>query len=488
MKKLFFFATAAVVLASCNNDVTISENTALAGSNAQKEIGFYPLAQMPKRAAGSAEYNAVEGVAFPQNYEMKIVAYSIPETGTKGNYFGSATANSAPLFAYISAGTGAGYWGGKTTNDKQYWPLAPATLNFLAVTNNGSPDADMVSETFQSDYASGVDVTLGNNIPQTASTSTGQHDLMYAYGTASVTQAGNVLTFPDKVDMTFNHALAWVYFRVKAGDAASEAISIKDIKLKNAYYGGTFQARVDNYNVTSPALAWNAENTKWTAADNQGASVASPNFSAAYNKKGAAGAAENDSKSLVNGSPFGVGDGILVVPTYGFASPTPSIASFDIEYYLNGNLYTYNFVPAVLTFEKGKKYIYDITMTLHEIFVNASVEEWKDGGTEYVDIPTFAAGTAGRVFDIPATAGTYTFRVAGFEGDANPAVSGTLSTVITGATATITAYADGVATVKVVVPANTTGSAKNGGTIILTDTGSGADAANNTTVTVNQAN
>ena len=487
MKKLFFFATAAVVLASCNNDVTISENTALAGSNAQKEIAFTPYAQMPKRAAGAAEYNAVENAAFPQNYEMKVVAYSIPETGTKGNYFGSATANSAPLFAYISAGTGAGYWGGKTTSDKQYWPLAPATLNFLAVTKNGSPDADMGSETFQSDYASGVDVTLGNNIPQAAATGTGQHDLMYALGTASVTQAGNVLTFPDKVDMTFNHALAWVYFRVKAGDVASEAISIKDIKLKNAYYGGTFQARVDNYNVTSPALAFNSSNTKWTAAANQGAEVTSPNFSGSYDVDGTGAGGAANSKSLTS-SFENVGDGILVVPTSEITPATNSIASFDIEYYLNGNLYTYNYTPAVLTYEKGKKYIYDITMTLHEIFVNASVEEWKDGGIEYVDIPIFAAGTTGRVFDIPATAGTYTFRVAGFEGDANPAVSGTLSTVITGATATITAYADGVATVKVVVPANTTGSAKNGGTIILTDTGAGADAANNTTVTVNQAN
>ena len=62
-----------------------------------------------------------------------------------------------------------------------------------------------------------------------------------------------------------------------------------------------------------------------------------------------------------------------------------------------------------------------------------------------------------------------------------------MTTVIAGAAATVENYASGIATVKVVVPENTTASAKNGGTIILTDTGDGANAANNTTVTVNQA-
>ena len=481
-KSLFFVAAAALVLAGCNNDVTLDENTALVGSNTQKEIGFFPLSHSPKRAAGSEKYNAVNGVEFPRNYDMKVVAYSVPETGDPGNYFGTTTANEAPLFGYISSGDAAGYWGGKTTTDKQYWPLSPATLNFLAVTNNGSPTADVVSETFDTDFAKKVVVTLTDNKPQTAPESkTGQHDLMYAFGRASVTQTGNVLDIPKKVDMTFNHALAWVYFRVKAGNEAAQAISIKDIKLKDANYTGTFQAQVNNYNSRTTALSWDADNTKWTAASALSDNY-SPNFSGDYNKD-ADGTSGNDSKSLIHGTYFGVGDGILVVPTQGLDKN--SIGSFDIEYYLNGNLYTYNYTPAIRVFEKGKKYIYDITMTLHEIFVDASVEDWKDGATEYVDIPTFAAGTAGRTFDIPATAGTYSFRVAGFTGDASPVVSGTLTTNITGATVGVSSYSGGVATVRFVVPANAEG-AKTG-TIILTDTGTGADAANNTTVTVNQA-
>lgn len=419
-KNLFFLAVAAVALASCSNDEVVSQNTTLS-DNQQKEIAFAPLSQKATRAAGSAEYNAVEGVAFPQNYDMKVVAYSYVDASNKGNYFGSATAGAAPTFGYTALNT---YWGGKTTSDKQYWPLSPATLNFLAVSKAGSPTADVVSETFASDYASQVTVTLSDNKPQAASTGTGQHDLMYAFGQASVTQDGNVLTIPQKVDMTFNHALAWVYFRVKAGNAAAEAISIKDIKLKGANYAGTFQAKVNNYN-TASTLSWDAVNTKWTAAGTSSDNY-SPNFSSDYDTKGATGAASNDSKALVNGTFFNVGDGILVVPTSEITPAANSIASFDIEYYLNGNLYTYNYTPSVLVFEKGKKYVYDITMTLQEIFVNASVTDWLAGGTELVNIPAITYKEDGSAsVNIPAEAATYTLTVKGLDAATYTVAKGT---------------------------------------------------------------
>ena len=409
MKKLFLIPVAALAFAACSNDEVISENT----SNTQlKEIAFMPVSQKATRAAGSAEYNAVEGADYPQNYEMKVVAYSYVDESHKGNYFGSAMANGAPLFAYNYAGGTSGasheYWGGKTSSDVQYWPLSPATLNFLAVTNNGSPTADVVSETFASDYASQVTVTLSDNKPQTAATGTGQHDLMYAFGQASVTKTGNALTIPQYVGMTFNHALAWVYFRIKAGNSAATAISIKDIKLKGANYAGTFQAKVNNYN-TASALSWDTGNTKWTAANTPSDNY-SPNFSSSYDKD-ADGNSSNDSKSLTT-SYVGVGDGILVVPTSEITPATNSISSFVIEYYLNGNYYEYEYTPAVLTFEKGKKYVYDITMTLSEIFVDASVENWQAGGTELVNIPsiTYAEGGSANV-NIPAAAGTYTLTV-----------------------------------------------------------------------------
>lgn len=409
MKKLLFFATAAVVLASCNNDVTISENTALAGSNAQKEIAFTPYAQMPKRAAGSAEYNAVDGTDFPQNYDMKVVAYSVPKTspddGVAGNYFGETTGQE---FTYQPR-TSNGWWAGTTA---QYWPLAQASLNFLAVSYEGSPDANRVTPTFNSpDWASGVSVALVDNKPADANSAAtqGQHDLMYAYGRGTVTKAGNTLVFPTKVDMTFEHALAWVYFRVKGYDATvASKIAIESITLKNAYYAGTFTAALTNYNSYNGALSWTS--ASWTAASGQ-TDVASPNQT--INADGD-GNTTNESQALT-ASFAAVGDGILVVPTSDLPS-TVSFESFVIKYWMNKRSYNFEYTPtdADKTLKKGKKYIYDITMNLNEIFVDASVVDWKDS-TTFVDIPATQIAYNESVSGAftAAAAGVYSFMITG---------------------------------------------------------------------------
>ena len=300
---------------------------------------------------------------------------------------------------------------------------------------------------------------------------------MYAFGRAAVTQDGGRLVIPHFVGMTFEHALSWVVFRVKAGNLASQAISIKDIKLNDAYYGGAFQARVNNYNSNSTALAWDAGNTKWTSATNDG-DYYSPNFSSQYNTRGASGSGANDSKSLINGTYFNVGDGLLVVPTSGLTPAKNSIGSFEIEYYLNGNLYTYSYEPVVKVFEKGKKYVYDITMTLHEIFVDASVTDWQDGGTEIVDIPSVAVGE-NKAISIPATAGKYTFQITGLTAD--PTCTYDTGAASFPATPTKN-YSAGVATFTFNVTANESGS-DNEYKIVVNN----ADPAKSSTITITQA-
>ena len=239
MKKLFLFSVAALAFCACSSDEVVSENSA--ANQQPKEISFAPLAKPNTRAAGSAEYNAVVDAAYPQNYQMKVVAYSVPATGTAGNYFGSAAADGGVSFSYQFAGgssnpsTNASNWGG---NPAQYWPLSPATLNFLAVSEGGSPTADVVSPQFNANYASGVTITLSDNKPQTAASGLGQHDLMYAFGRAQVTQTSNIISIPGTVAMTFQHALAWVVFRVKAN--IETGITVNKITLNGAKYAGTF--------------------------------------------------------------------------------------------------------------------------------------------------------------------------------------------------------------------------------------------------------
>ena len=378
-KHLYLFAVAAVALASCSSDDTIAENSSSFGSNQQKEISLFAVNQKATRAAGAAEYNAVEAAAYPLNYNMKVVAYSVPVTGTAGNYFGSATADGGVLFSYQFASgasnptANTSYWGG---NPAQYWPLSPATLNFLAVSKGGSPTADVVSPQFNANYASGVTVTLSDNKPQAATTGIGQQDLMYAFGRAQVTQSSNTISFPDKVDMTFQHALAWVVFRVKAKTSGVEtAITINKITLNGAKYAGTFTAAVNNYDKAEAAgtdddLSWGT--CQWTAASGDAANCESPNYTPA----------------ALTTSFAQVGDGLLIVPQGSMATPAAAFTSFTIEYVLNGNTYEYTYTPAENDRKllMDKKYIYDITFQLHEIFVNASVDTWTDGGTTSLTI------------------------------------------------------------------------------------------------------
>lgn len=131
MKKLFLFSVAALALCACSNDEVVSDSNSVVEP---KEISFSPLARPNTRAAGTAEYNAVEAEMYPQNYNMKVVAYLVPAGGTPGNYFGSATSDGGILFSYqfaggaSASGTNANYWGG---NPAQYWPLSPRYTELL---------------------------------------------------------------------------------------------------------------------------------------------------------------------------------------------------------------------------------------------------------------------------------------------------------------------------------------------------------------------
>ena len=495
MKKLLFLIpAAALAFTACT-----SETTEYVGDPQQqaREIAFAPLNQKATRAAGAAEYNAVEGVAYPQNYDMKVVAYSVPETGSAGNYFGSADPDAAPLFMYNykggSSGASHGYWAGSTPATAQYWPLSPATINFLAVSNNGSPTADMVSETFNSNYASGVTVTLGNNNPQTAATGTGQHDLMYAFGRAQVTQSGNVLVFPDKVDMEFKHALAWVYFRVKAASTVEASggageITINSITLNGAYYGGTFSAEVTNYDkaVGSGDLAWGT--CQWSSPSNTSDNV-SPNYTYL---------GESSSKVLTT-SYQNVGDGLLIVPQGSMATPAAAFTSFTINYTLNGNAYDYTYTPTVADRKllMGKKYIFDITFRLTEIFVNASVENWDESvPTENVEItPVVYANADAGAYSYPTTgtiaakAGIYTFQVSGLTATGETVTvteDSPLGDGITAVTSKSISYntTTKVATVTFQVPAS--GGSTKTYKLKVTDAGAGGTAYVNT-ITINQA-
>lgn len=340
-KSLFFLATAAVVLAGCNKDVKIAENVVPAGANAQKEIAFSPLSQKAHYLPGIKKA-AIDGTTFPTTLDMMVTAYQVEATGGAAGVYFDATPY---IYQYAGgAASGAGsYWGG---NPARYWPLTPAYINFLAIANANADNATGV--TWGTNKADQATIVMADN-------SSAQRDLMYAIGNGEVTQSGNTLTFPTKVDMTFYHAQAWIDFKVKAKTAVETAIKVNSITLTGAKYNGTYTITHTNYAAKasqSVAGAWSA------LGDAQ--NIVVPGWTPATNL----------TTDFVT-----VGNGLMVVPD---DAATGDFTSFTINYTFDGKVYEYTYTPASTQVEQKKHYIYEITFQLHEIFINPSVEDWAD--------------------------------------------------------------------------------------------------------------
>lgn len=349
MKKfMFLIPVAALAMTACTN-----ETNEFVGSDQAREISFAPVAQPNTRATA-----AIDGETFPTDYNFFISAFAVD---ANGDYFNKAE--------YAREGESGNTWSGKDASNKQYWPLSTETLNFLAVTKS---DTDGTNTTFGTNtpdaYASKVVVSLGDN-------RTTQHDLMFSYARAAVTKNGNTLTYNsgNNVAMAFKHAQAWVNFTVKAADDATAAagIVVTGIQLKQAVYNGTATVTLANYNSKSDALshtlAW--DETAYTSATKYDVDVPA-------NKTTFSNVTVNSTSKTA------AGDGLMIVPnpTKTGGDLNASFTTFIVSYTLNGNAYTFEYTPtdAQKRMEPAHKYDFNITFTLHEIKVDATVTDWTD--------------------------------------------------------------------------------------------------------------
>lgn len=328
-KNLFFISVAALALGACTNDNVVEENNSV---NQPKEIAFQAITTPSTRAA-------VDGTAFPTTSAIEVAAY---DATAGANYFAPAT------FSNVTSTT----WTGA-----KYWPFTPATINFLAYAElEGSASWNGTNP------ASAVTLTMTDN-------SSAQKDLMYACGTGTVTQTGNVLGYPTSVPMQFKHAQAWVKFTVKAGDDASaSAITVNSITLNSVSCQGTYTVTHTNWNQTKaardvdPTLNGSVSGT-WGAYSTSAGNVP---------------VVKDAGYSTFSTSEQNFGS-LMVVPDQG-------MASFTINYSLGGNTYNYEYTPASPDLAQATKYIYNITLTVHEIVVEPTVANWSAGGSTDIDI------------------------------------------------------------------------------------------------------
>lgn len=292
-------ASAMMILASCSKTEVVYQD------QDPQEIGFFSIVKKQTKAA-------IPDDKF--TYSNMVVAASISDSDAiaAGLYFGKTV---------FTKNDGV-FTGGK------YWPIQPATLDFLAV----APEVeDQVETSFTNGAASATVVVTDNE--------TNQHDVMYA--TAEARKVANVT--PGAVPMVFNHALAWVNFTF-AGNNSN--ITITDVAV-TASYNGTLT--IDNSGDAISASWTEKENAKLISVD-----------------------AEDLNINTTAAAPYGAG--LLVVPNTG--------VNFVITYRVTdtdqvSHEYTYTYTLTD-NWEVRKKYTYNVTMNVNEIQITPTVDTWSE--------------------------------------------------------------------------------------------------------------
>lgn len=312
MKKLFIMGLAAMGLAltACNSDETVEMAKG-------KAIGFSSFVDKSTRATDVtlANLGSIEVYGWRGDHQIfDKQQVTVAENG-EGTY--------SPL---------------------QYWE-AKNTYNFEAI----APKNGDKGVTFAANVNGGT-ITFVNDA---------KTDLLYSKAT-QVTTAEKLTATPGKVNFTFKHQLARVKFTFKNTFPANAAakISVKDVKITNAYKNGT----------TTPA----GTDANWTATDKTlNVSFANP--------------AVNAPTDLVANTGVGATDHMYLIPT---GKQESYNVTFTVTLNQNGATTDYNHSVTIKTTQlKSNSYNYvaeinekninpDPDSQLYPIEFKATVADW----------------------------------------------------------------------------------------------------------------
>lgn len=318
MKKLFIMGLAAMGLAltACNSDETVEMAKG-------KAINFASF--VDKSTRGAADDVTIANLKSIEVYGWR----------------GDAQIFNKQQVTVAENGEG-------TYSPLQYWE-ANYAYAFEAI----APKAGEKGVQFEAAKAGGK-ITFENN----ATT-----DLLYANTTATMPE--KITAAPEKVNFTFKHQLARVKFTFKNTFPANAAakISVKDVKITNAYKNGTIAPATD---------------AKWTATDNTlNVSFANP--------------AENAPTDLVANTGVGATDHMYLIPT---GKEESYKVTFTVTLNQNGATTDYNHSVTINTTQlRGMSYNYvaeinekninpDPHSQLYPIEFTATVDTWGENWTD----------------------------------------------------------------------------------------------------------
>ena len=469
---LALLAGASPFLASCSNDELVAENY-----NDPDAISFTPLLTGVTRALSINSTSELQSQGFNVT---AIVNGTSTAYFTGEDYTWNSTAN-----AY-------------TSTTKHYWPWE-GSLDFYAYSPISDTYVGTGKQIVRTDYKT-FDVTP-------SATPSEQVDFVYANTNAKTKGSDGKVT-----TLNFRHAESNIVIQLK-NTSTDLKFTVKDVAIgyilptaKFAYTGST--------NGTTPVTNTDAASgyylTGWGAPTGTRTSYSQTASTTSY-AAGAAASALTNNMILIPHT-------IVAATEYSAASSGSAFngAYISIElkvqdssdHYIvgkasgDGEWVTAMWPLTAITWLPGHKYTYTVDLkgggyypTNHDeiidldpilegseiMFASVTVDDWSDGGTEFVDAPSYVAGN-NRTLDVRTEASTYTFYVTGFA--ANEAVTigtGGTTSIFNTVTPTGSTTADASGVLKITFTVNETTGANNG-----TITIDSATDSHDTTITISQ--
>ena len=344
-------------------------------TNQPEEMELFPVNSSVTKAP-------IDGaVALPTNRKMKVSAYynlgSTDPRGSAGDYFSNAT------FTYHTTASGTARWRGGTTSAPapKYWPLR-GNLDIFAfsadaigsATDNPTPTYNVGSPV---KVSNGATITVGDN-------SSSQVDIVFG---KMLTQTRIATGNP----MTMHHAQALLVFTAQSNIARNTTtnygVTIKEIVLENAYFGGTLKMDVTGWpSATYSECTWSSLTNQKTTRNLLRYINASTAPTTALDYE----VPQNTPMNIASaGNHFGIGGlGIMV--------PEQAVTRFCIKYTVhNGkndagtevnNEMEYLYNCSGDPWQEGKKYVYNLVFMFDQIEIVPSVIDWTDPSIQ-VPIP-----------------------------------------------------------------------------------------------------
>lgn len=325
MKKFFFSILAVGAIVACTKSEVKYEG--------ETEIAFAPVTSAATKAN---VFGAIEGTTYPTGETFYVWGYwqDVPAGNDNSAFDAAKTYINGQAFKYASGQL----WQGR--DKSYYWPKTGSMI-FAALSPVDAPieGGDVRAK---HDFAANKFVFEYCNPSETNKTV----DLLWANNTVSYSEA---TAGTEGVPVKFNHALAWITFRVKGESVTQDGgFKINSLTLNDVNTRAQFNSLGNG--------AWGGQFSKANY------KVFTDNLNGSQNLTGALVDLENTPK------------GTLVIPQ---SMTTDYTATLKYTNYLGDT-------PIVETIELklgtgweiGKHYIYNITFTPKEILLKPEVAEW----------------------------------------------------------------------------------------------------------------